>query len=116
MRGVDYMVISKRAGEVVEATSLKEFIERSKERLVVIDFHANWCAPCKVLSPNLKRLAGEMGFLLVEVDVDKSPDEASKFDVRGIPSVFMVRDGKLVDKFVGARDAEFIRAKVSKYL
>lgn len=101
-------------GEIVEATVLEPYIEESKKRLVVIDFHADWCAPCKALSPTLERLAKEKGFLLVKVNVDAAPKEAAKFGIRGIPAVFFIKGGKLVDKFAGARDSEFIRAKVEK--
>lgn len=103
-------------GKVIEATELKDFIEESNKGLVVIDFYADWCAPCRALSPTLERIAKELKFTLVKVNVDKAQGEASKFGVQGIPSVFLIKDEKLVDKFVGARDADFIKTKIAKWI
>ena len=103
-------------GKIMEATELKDFIEGSNKGLVVIDFYADWCAPCRALSPTLERIAKEQGFTLVKVNVDRAHSEAAKFGVQGIPSVFLIKDGKLVDRFVGARDADFIKSKTSKWV
>ena len=80
-----------------------EVIDKSKERLVVVDFWATWCAPCRMLSPLLeefaKKHAGE--FVLVKVETEQAPRAAAEFGVQSIPAVYAVIDGEVVDFFVG---------------
>lgn len=91
---------------VVEATSenfVAEVIERSKTVPVVVDFWAEWCQPCRILGPILEKLVEEYAgkFVLVKADTEKLQDVATAFGVRSIPAVFGVRDGQVVDSFVG---------------
>jgi putative thioredoxin len=90
--------------EANDGTFAALVLEESRARPVVVDFWAPWCAPCRALSPLLERLAEEGGgrFVLVKVNTDESSRFAGEFGVRGIPAVFAVRDGEVVDSFVGA--------------
>ncbi len=81
-----------------------DVLERSKKLPVLVDFWADWCGPCKVLSPILERLAERNGdrWALATVDTDVHQDLATRYGVRGIPSVKLFVDGKVVNEFTGA--------------
>ncbi|MGC5020505.1 tetratricopeptide repeat protein [Micromonospora sp. DT47] len=89
--------------DVTEATFQSEVLERSLNTPVVVDFWAEWCEPCKQLSPVLERLAVEGGgaWLLAKVDVDANPRIAQMFRVQGIPMVYAVVGGQPIDAFSG---------------
>ncbi|PZQ21284.1 MAG: thioredoxin [Stenotrophomonas acidaminiphila] len=81
-----------------------EVLRKSLEVPVLVDFWATWCGPCKTLGPILEKLAGDYNgaFLLAKVDVDKEQQIAAAFQIRSVPTVFLVKDGQIVDGFPGA--------------
>jgi putative thioredoxin len=81
-----------------------EVLQKSLETPVLVDFWATWCGPCKTLGPILEKLAGEYhgAFELAKVDVDKEQQIAAAFQIRSVPTVFLVKGGQIVDGFPGA--------------
>ncbi|MET8579274.1 tetratricopeptide repeat protein [Streptomyces collinus] len=97
--------------DVDEAGFERDVLQRSAEVPVVIDFWAEWCQPCKQLSPVLERLAVEYGgrFLLAKIDVDANQMLMQQFGIQGIPAVFAVVAGQALPLFQGAAGEEQIR-------
>jgi thioredoxin 1 len=87
---------------VSDETFEQDVLQSSK--LVLVDFWAEWCAPCKQIGPALEELAGERADVLTiaKVNIDDNPDVPSKFGVRSIPTLVLFRDGQIVSTRVGA--------------
>lgn len=104
--------------DVTEATFQTEVLERSMTTPVVIDFWADWCGPCKQLSPVLEKLAVEYGgaWVLAKVDVDANPRLAQMFRVQGIPMVYAVVGGQPVNAFTGVLPEAQVRQFLDQVL
>lgn len=96
----------------------QEVVHKSEEVPVVVDFWATWCQPCKVLGPNLEKLAVEYGgaFELVKVDTDANQALAAQFGIQSIPTVIAFRNGKPVGRFTGAIPEASIRSWIDGLL
>jgi putative thioredoxin len=102
--------------DVTDATFATDVIERSKTVPVVIDLWATWCGPCRTLSPIIEKVIDETGGAveLAKVDVDANPEISRAFQVQSIPAVFAIKDGAIVDSFVGALPESAVREFVER--
>ena len=92
-------------------------LETSRESPVLVDFFASWCAPCHHLGPRLAEFARDYAgaFLLAKVDVDREKELAAKYQVQSMPTVLLFKNGKAVDRFVGAVGDHAIRFFLAKH-
>lgn len=83
-------------------TNEEEFNEYIKEGLVLIDFFATWCGPCKLLSPVIEQVERQHQDLkVVKVDVDEAPFIAAKYGIQAIPTLFLLKDGQVINQGMG---------------
>ena len=102
--------------DVTDATFQTAVVERSRTVPVVIDLWAEWCEPCRQLGPILERVvASTQGRVeLAKVDIDKNPGVAQAFRVQSIPAVYAMKDGQVVDGFMGAQGEAAVRDFIEK--
>ena len=106
---------------IIETTSesfQQDVIDRSMDVPVVVDFWAAWCQPCRLLGPLLERMADEYQgrFVLVKANTEEMPEIAGGFHVSSIPAVYGLREGKVVDQFVGVLPEPRVRAWLERLL
>ena len=84
---------------------------------VLVDFWAEWCAPCRALGPKLEEIASEMQgkVRIVKLNVDENPNSPAKYGVRGIPTLILFKDGQEVEQLVGDRSKDVILALLQKH-
>lgn len=81
----------------------------NSDKVVLLDFFAEWCGPCKMIAPTLEEIAAENEHIKVcKIDVDNDPDLARQFKVTSIPLLVVMKDGKIVDQALGARPKDAI--------
>lgn len=102
--------------DVTDETFQQAVVERSHQVPVVVDLWAPWCGPCKTLGPILEQVVADTGgqVELVKVNVDENPQVSNAFQVQGIPAVYALKDGKVVDGFVGAHPEPVVREFVGR--
>jgi thioredoxin 1 len=85
---------------------------------VLIDFHAEWCGPCKTVAPILKSLKEDMGdsVKLIKIDVDKNPEIASTYQIRGVPTLMIFKNGNLMWRQSGVTPLEGLKTEVNKHI
>lgn len=87
------------------------------DKPVLVDFFAEWCSPCKIQAPILKEVATEMGdaVRIIKIDVDKNPQVAADYQVRGVPTLMIFRDGKVLWRQSGVQSKPQLVSILSHY-
>ena len=93
---------------VIQLTQ-ENFAEKTSQGLLLLDFWATWCGPCRMLSPVLEQLAKEENLAVGKVNVDEQEELSAAFNISSIPALFLVKDGKVVNKTVGYQSLEQLK-------
>lgn len=99
-------------GQIINVTTkeeLGELLESKKDDNVLLDFYADWCGPCKQISPQLERLAEETDISVLKINVDEVPELASEYEVMGIPALKAVKNKEVVNQANGFLPAEALK-------
>lgn len=92
--------------------TFKEILQSEKPTL--LDFHATWCGPCKTLAPILEEVKKELSgsIRILKIDVDKNPQVAEKYKIRGVPTMILFKKGEIVWRESGVMDRNTIASKI----
>ena len=103
--------------EVTDASFEQFVLQTSKNKPVMVDFYAKWCAPCLYLTPLLAEMARDYdgAFLLAKIDTDANPRLKKQFNVAAIPTVMLFKDGEPVERFSGGKMEHSIRYKLAEH-
>ncbi|XP_072385776.1 thioredoxin, mitochondrial [Diabrotica undecimpunctata] len=102
---------------IINITNNEEFLAKvmHSSNPVIVNFHAEWCEPCHILTPKMKELIEpKTNIDLAIVDVEHNAELVDTFEVKAVPAVIAVRDGIVVDKFIGLVDANMIETLIEK--
>ncbi len=84
--------------------------------VVLVDFYADWCGPCKMIAPMVEDLAAETGAAVAKVDVDANQDLAAQFQVQGVPTLMVFSGGELAERMTGARQKPELEGLIQQHL
>lgn len=104
--------------ENVTELSEKEFDDFTKEEIVLVDFYTDWCMPCVMMAPVMEELSKKFKEKIKfgRVNVDDNKELAQKFKIMSIPNFVLLKDGKVIEQFVGAMPVEDFADKLKNYL
>jgi len=99
---------------VTDADFQSEVLDQ-KDKVVLVDFYADWCGPCKAMAPTLDLLAEERTDVLVKkINVDQNPGSAAKYGIRGIPTIIFFKDGETKSTLVGLQNKDDLNGAIDK--
>ncbi len=104
--------------DATEADFDARVIHASSSRIILADFWADWCPPCRVLTPVLEKIVVEYQgkVALARIEVDDNMRLAGRYQLRGFPTVLLFRDSQIKDRFSGAKPASFVREFIARHL
>lgn len=102
--------------EMIITLTDKNFQHQTKNKLVLVDFWASWCAPCRMMAPVLNEVATELNgnFHVGKVNIEQYQSLAQKFQVRNIPTMILFKNGREINRFVGIKSKEFLLQQIMK--
>lgn len=101
--------------DIIKLTD-KNFDHQTKNKVVLVDFWADWCVPCRMMAPVLNDLAGDLkgNAYVGKVDVEQNRELARKHNIRNIPTMVLFKNGKEVNRFVGVKTKDFLKSQIQK--
>ena len=100
--------------EIINSDNFEEKVTNTNG-IVLVDFFATWCGPCRMLTPVLEEVSEETDAKIYKVDIDKSEDLSRKFGIMVVPTMIIFKDGKEPEKFSGYMQKEDILAKLNNF-
>ena len=99
---------------LIDATD-QTFYDETKTGLVLVDFWATWCGPCKMLAPVLEELAEEIDVPIVKLEVEENPATAGEYDIMSVPTLLLMKDGDVIAKTGGFQPKEVLTDFINSY-
>lgn len=99
----------------MEIINKDNFEEKIENGVVLVDFFATWCGPCRMLTPVLEEVSEQSSAKIYKVDIDKSDDLAHKFGIMVVPTMVIFKNGEMQEKFSGFMQKEEILEKLNKF-
>ena len=108
----------KKINKPINLTDSNFDIEKSKYSLLVVDFWAAWCGPCKMISPIIEQLAEQYAGKIVfgKVNVDENPNISQRFGIQSIPTLMIVKEGQVIDVMIGALPKGQIENRIEQHI
>lgn len=108
----------KRSTKTTKKVEIEHISEKKynvlvkQNETVIVDFYADWCAPCKKLAPIIEKVALERNFNVLKINIDKNPDLAKKLNIEGLPTLFYYKNGNLIWNHLGFLSEEELIKKI----